>query len=178
MISDVTSLTSVLVGFESTLKIEYSEYSVDKIIKEAKARLENAYQIKLDKSIYDLQATNSYVADTLNSLVMQVADCMNRLAGLQQINMFYKSKSISLASVNFLGYEASKLRTALKYLQSNDLYTERGPIIRALRDRVSQLGNADNIKRLFTILFMLEELGIFEAVASVAQFLYVGGLNL
>lgn len=178
MISDVISLTAVLVGFESTLKIEYSEHSVDKIIKEAKARLENAYQVKIDKSVYDLQATNTYVADTLNSLVMQIANCMYQLAGLQQVTMFYKSKAISLASVNFLGYEASTLRTALKYLQSNDTYSERAPIIRALRDRVSQLGNADNIKRLFTIMFMLEELGIFEAVASVAQFLYVGGLNL
>ena len=49
MLNNNIALNNILVSFESTLKIEYtSERTVRETLDDAKARLENVYQVTLD----------------------------------------------------------------------------------------------------------------------------------
>lgn len=177
MISDFFSLKDILLLFENTLRIEYEESDCLKIIKSAKQKLENAYQVKLDKPVYDVQAQNELVSDALNMFLAELAEGVKNLSAFTNMVMFSKIPSISLADVNYLGFTRETLTTALKYLQDKALYEKRQSIIPPLRNAVSNI-EMSQIKRLFVIMLVMEELGIKEGVAVVAQHLYIGGLRL
>lgn len=176
MISDMLSLTSILINFEQVLKIEYSEMSTEKIIRSAKAKLENSFSVRFDKTVYELQAENRLVADTLNMFLDQVIDALRNMSLYIDECMFNSNVPINLADVNYLGFADEPLRTSLRYLQSSRTYVQRDAIIPPLRAAVSNIEPCD-IKRLFVIMFMLDELGIYEGAAVVAQLLYLGGLK-
>lgn len=175
MISDMVSLTSILINFEQVLKIEYSEMSTDRTIRAAKARLENTFAVKLDKPIYQLQAENRLVSENLNMFLEQVVDVLKSLSLFIDECMFNSNVPINLADVNYLGFSVPALKTALRYYQSAKLYASREKTIVPIRAAVGNIEPCD-IKRLFTIMFMLDDLGISEGAAVVAQLLYLGGL--
>ena len=175
MISDIMSLTSILINFEQVLKIEYNEMSSDRIIRSAKAKLENTFQVTFNKSVYELQAENRLVADTLNMFLEQVIDALRSLSLYVDNCMFNNNVPINLADVNYLGFDASSLKVGLRYMQSAKTYSQRENIINPLRAAVSNIEPCD-IKRLFIIFFMLDELGINEGAAVVARLLYLGGI--
>ena len=176
MISDIVSLSSVLLNFEQVLKIEYSEMSAERIIRAAKSKLENNFQVTFSKSIYELQAENRLVADSLNVFLEQVVDVCRSLSLYIDNCMFNNSVPIDLADVNYLGFDSNSLKVALRYLQNAKTYTQRDNIIPSLRAAVSNIEPCD-IKRIFMILFMLDELGIYEGAAIAAKLLYLGGLK-
>lgn len=176
MISDIISLTSILINFEQVLKIEYSEMSTERIIRSAKSKLENTFQVTFNKSVYELQAENRLVADTLNMFLEQVTDALRSLSLYVDNCMFHNNVPINLADVNYLGFDATSLKVGLRYMQSEKTYSQRENIITPLRAAVSNIEPCD-IKRLFVIFFMLDELGISEGAAIVARLLYLGGLS-
>ena len=176
MISDYISLSSILLSFEQVLKIEYSEMSVDRIIRSAKAKLENNFQVTFDKSLYELQAENRLVADSLNVLLEQIIAALESMCLFIENCMFTSNVPIDLADVNYLGSDKVSLRVAMRYLQNNKTYAQRESIIPVLRAQVSSIEPCD-IKRLFVIMFMLDELGIYEGAAVIAKLLYLGGLK-
>ena len=176
MISDIISLPSILINIEQVLKIEYTEMSSDRIITSAKAKLENAFQVKFDKSVYDLQAENRLIAENINMLLEQIVDALRSLSLFVDNCMFNANIPIDLADVNYLGFAAESLRVALRYLQSDKTYNQRESIIPSLKAAVSNI-EPSNVKRLFIILFMLDELGVYEGAATVAKLLYLGGLK-
>lgn len=176
MISNMMSLSSILINFEQVLKIEYNEMSAEKIIRSAKAKLENAFAVRFDKTVYELQAENRLVADTLNMFLEQVVDALRNMSLYIDCCMFDNNIPINLADVNYLGFASTPLRTALRYLQSTNTYSQRDSIITPLRAAVSNIEPCD-IKRLFMILFVLDDLGIYEGAAIIAKFLYLGGLK-
>lgn len=176
MISDYISLSSILINFEQVLKIEYSEMSTERIIRNAKSKLENSFQVTFNKSVYELQAENRLVADTLNIFLEQVIDALKGLSLYVDNCMFNSSVPIDLADVNYLGFDGNSIRVALRYLQSSKTYAQKNDIIIPLRAAVSNIEPCD-IKRLFIILFMLDDLGIGEGAAVVAKLLYLGGLK-
>lgn len=176
MISDMMPLSSILINFEQVLKIEYNEMSADRIIRSAKSKLENTFSVRFDKNIYELQAENRLVADTLNMFLEQVVDALRTMSLFTCNCMFNSNVPINLADVNYLGFSEAPLRTSLRYLQSAKTYVQREAIITPLRSAVGNIEPCD-IKRLFIIMFMLDELGIYEGAAVVAQLLYLGGLK-
>lgn len=175
MIADLMSIDNILLSFENTLKIEYDERETHKIITSAMNRLENAYKVHMDKDLYDLQAQNLLVAENLNVLLSQICECLKALSLYIDISMFNVSIGISLADVNYMGFGAPELLTALKYLQDKSLYDRRGTIIEPITSALSHIDMC-TIKRLFIILLVLEKLGVKEGVCVVARFLYLGGL--
>lgn len=177
MISDFYTLQDILLGFENTLRIEYTENNSDRILKEAKNRIENAYQIKLDKPIYDVQAQNALTADSITIFLEKLSMSVQSLAAYTNTVMFNKLNGISLADVNYLGFTAETLRAALKYLQDKNLYERRGSFIPAIRNAVNNI-DMSQVKRLFVIMLLLEELGVKEAVSVVAQYLYICSLDI
>ena len=172
MLADMFTLQQVLLSFENTLRIEYTETDVSRIIKVSKQKLENAYQCRLDQPVYTVQAQNELVSENLNVFLQELAECLKQLTALTSISMFTKKPPINLADVNYLGFT-----TALKYLQDRVCYEKRSTIVPAL---VGALNNVEmsQIKRLFIVMLVMEKLGIYEGVAACAQLLYIGGLVL
>ena len=164
-------------SFENTLRIEYTETDVSRIIKVSKQKLENAYQCRLDQPVYTVQAQNELVSENLNVFLQELAECLKQLTALTSISMFTKKPPINLADVNYLGFTSETLTTALKYLQDRVCYEKRSTIVPAL---VGALNNVEmsQIKRLFIVMLVMEKLGIYEGVAACAQLLYIGGLVL
>lgn len=117
MLADMFTLQQVLLSFENTLRIEYTETDVSRIIKVSKQRLENAYQCRLDQPVYTVQAQNELVSENLNVFLQELAECLKQLTALTSISMFTKKPPINLADVNYLGFTSETLTTALKYLQ-------------------------------------------------------------
>lgn len=177
MLTDLFTLQQCLLSFENALRIEYTEAEVGKVIRAAKQNLENAYQCSLNKPIYTVQANNELVSENLNVLITEVAECLKQLTALTSIALYSKKPPINLADVNHLGFTAETLTTALKYLQDKVFYEKRGTIIPAI---TSALNNVEisQIKRLFIIMLVMEDLGLAEGVAACAQLLYLGGMVL
>lgn len=177
MLADMFTLQQVLLSFENTLRIEYTETDVSRIIKVSKQRLENAYQCRLDQPVYTVQAQNELVSENLNVFLQELAECLKQLTALTSISMFTKKPPINLADVNYLGFTSETLTTALKYLQDRVCYEKRSTLVPAL---VGALNNVEmsQIKRLFIVMLVMEKLGIYEGVAACAQLLYIGGLVL
>ena len=175
MISDMLSMSSVLINLEQILKIEYNEMSADRIILTAKNKLENAFQVKFNKSIYELQAENRLVADNLNVFLESVVDALKSMSLYIDNCMFNGKQPVDLADVNYLGFAKENLKVALRYLQNENTYNQREAIISPLK---SAVGNIEpcTIKRLFIILLVLDDLGIYEGAAILAKILYLGGI--
>ena len=89
--------------------------------------------------------------------------------------MFHRNIGISLADVNYVGFAKATLLQSLKYLQDIDCYQKREAIIRPLTTALTNVEMC-TIKRLFTILLVLERIGVSEGVCVIAQYLYLGGL--
>ena len=178
MLSDMFTLQQVLLAFENTLRIEYTEKETSKIVRAAKNKLENAYQCRLDMPFYRVQAQNELVSENLNVFLQELAECVKQLTALTSISMFTKKPPIDLADVNYLGFDRAVLNTSLKYLQDRVYYEKRQeqviPAISTALDNVE----ISQIKRLFIVMLVLENLDIPEAVAACAQLLYLGGIAL
>ena len=177
MLADLFTLQQVLLSFETTLRIEYSETEVSRVIKNAKQKLENAYQCRLDKPVYVVQAQNELVSENLDVFIQEISECVKQLAALTSVTMFTKRPPINLADVNYLGFTAETLTTALKYLQDKVCYEKRATIVPALTNALNNV-EMSQIKRLFIIMLTMENLGLAEGVAACAQLLYIGGLTL
>lgn len=177
MISDMCQLQQTLLSLESTLRIEYNDKDVPRTVRRAVSQLENAYQCKLDKPVYVVQAQNELVSENLNVFLLEVAEALKQLALLNSVVLFTKKPPILLADVNYMGFTADTLTTALKYLQDIIYYEKRENIIRAMESALNHM-EMTQIKRLCIILLVMERLGIFEGVSLCAQLLYLGGIAL
>ena len=177
MLNNDISLNNILVSFESTLKIEYAaESTVRETLDDAKARLENVYQVTLDKSVFDIINESQLSADNVSLLMRDVKQCLADLSLFMNLKLYHKDFDMFLADVNYLGYDKGKLMNVLKYCQDKKLFKQhRENIISPLNNTLNNISMC-TIKRLFIILLMFNELGIDEGVSIIAQLLYLGGL--
>lgn len=177
MLDNTIALNNILVSFEGALRIEMTgDQKVNSIIEQAIERLENTYSCKFDKSIYEIQAENQLLADSVNILLRDIEQCLSQLALYIDLKMYHKNLSIFLADVNYLGYARDQLLTGLQYLM--DEAQSRRYAKDVIQPLYSTLNNipTNAIKRIFIIMLMFDRLGVYEGVSVVAQLLYLGGL--
>lgn len=177
MLKDYLTLDSILMSFESVLKLEYDDKDTRKLLDSAIRKLENAYGVTLSDTLYTIQAQNMNVAENIESLIKQVMECTKTLSLYINVSLYNQSIGVNLATVNYLGFDKQVLKTALKYLQVSDLYEEGTKSIEAIMGALNNTGMC-SVKRLFLIMLLLMRLGITESSAVVAQLLYLGGLIL
>lgn len=177
MLNNNIALNNILVSFESTLKIEYtSECTVRETLDDAKARLENVYQVTLDRSVWDIINESQLSADNISLFMRDVKQCLADISLFINLKLYHKDFGMYLADVNYLGYDKSKLMNVLKYCQDKKLFKQhKENIIQPLSNTLNNISMC-TIKRLFIILLMFSELGIDEGVSIIAQLLYLGGL--
>lgn len=175
MLIDSISIDSILLSFEQILKIEYKERETYRIIDNAVSSLETSYHVSMDKDIYSLQTESQLLGDNLSLLLQSITDCCRQMAMYTTLCMFHRSVGISLADVNYFGIAKATLLESLKYLQDIDCYQKREAIIKPLTVALSNVEMCV-VKRLTTIMLVLERIGVSEGVCVIAQYLYLGGL--
>lgn len=177
MLTDVFSLQQALLSLENTLRIEYTENDVSRVIKDAKQRLENAYQCRLDQPVYTVQAQNALVSENLNVFMQELCEGYKQITALVSQAMWSKRPPINLADVNYLGFTAETLTATLKYLSDRTLYERRGNALQAITSALNSVEMCQ-IKRLFIVMLVLADLGMVDVLAACAQLLCLGGLIL
>ncbi len=176
MIKDSLSLKEVLLSFEGTLKLEYSdEMTTNQILDQALSRLESTYEVILQSDLFSLQMENSLVADKIGLLLRDITECMKQMSLFTSLCMFTKSVGISLADVNYLGNDKVVVRTLLRYLQDESETSKWKSALDPIALTLDSIPIC-SVKRLFVILLMLHRLGVYEGVSVVAQYLYLGGI--
>ena len=177
MLDNNIGMSNVLNGLESALKIEYpADMRVENVIDSAIRALESSYACTFTKSIWDLQSETQLTSNDLNMLVRNINTALSQLSLFIQLKLYHKNIPFTLSDVNYLGYAKQQLMTALSYLQDErEAATRRKEIIQPLTDTLNSISMCV-IKRLFCIMFVLDRLGVYEGVAIIAQFLYMGGL--
>lgn len=177
MIDNTISFNSILVSFEGALKIEMTgDQKVSSIIEQAVERLENTYSCKFDKSIFDLQAENQLLAESVNILLRDIEQCLAQMSLYLCLKVYHKNLPITLSDVNYLGYAKEELLRNLQYLidESQSIqYSE--DIARSLYNTLNNIPMC-SVKRMFIILLMFERLGVAEGMSIMAQVIYLGGL--
>lgn len=176
MLKNMVNLNAVILSFETVLKIEYEENDTKRVIANSVRRLETSYGVRIEgKTLYELESDNINLADTIQNLLQQALECTKSLSFLFQCGMFTHAIPITLSTVKYLGLGKEALQSILRYFQNVDEYylaSNAVPQIITCLDGIDM----SEVKRLFIILLMLDKLGLQEAVAIVAQYLYYGSV--
>lgn len=176
MLRDMVDLNSSVLSFETVLKIEYEEVNTERVIDSAIKKLENAYGMRITgTTLYDLQVENQNLADNVQNLLMQILECTKTVSFLFQVGMFQHSIPITLSTVKYLGLGKESLQSILRYFQNVDEYYLAGNAVKQIMLGLDGI-DMSTVKRLFIVLLVLDRLGVKEAVAIVAQYLYYGSV--
>lgn len=175
MIRDNISLSNVIYGFESVLRIDQSLVEIDKIVANSIAKLENAYAVKLDQPLYEVQLNQRFTNASINELVEEIEACCKNFSLIVLLAMYDKVFGETLQSVSYLGFERNELLKALKYLQDKDYYEEHNTFFYKIVNAMDTIPTC-TVKRLFIIMIVLEKLDVREGVSIIANYLYSGGV--
>lgn len=175
MIKDSLDLNTIVLGLENALKIEYKEKDIEKIKQLSKQRIEAAYGTRIVGSIYETQISNRLIGDNLSTLMANVVEGLKQLALLFTVSLFDRNVGMTIADVNYLGYAKDNMLSALKFLQDEVLYESRDNFFPQITSSINHI-EMSVIKRLLTVMVVMEDLGIKEGVSLIAQYLYLGGL--
>lgn len=176
MLSNMVDLSTAVLSFETVLKIEYEENNTKRVVSNAIRKLETAYGMRIDgKSLYDLQSENINLADNIQNLLHQILECSKTLSFLFLNGMYNHAIPITLSTVKYLGLGKEALQTILRYFQNVDEYYLADNAIQQITLGLDGI-DMSTVKRLFIVLLVLDKLGVKEAVAVVAQYLYYGSV--
>lgn len=174
-LKDTLTLTDVLMGLENTLRIDYTERDINRLAKKSKENLENSLRIRLDEDIFSLQMKNQFLGDSVGAFIIQITENLKSLSLHLCLSMFYKQYGQTIKEVSYLGFAPEQLLGALKFLQDNQLYENRNQFFESLA-KSTEYVEMGAIRRLLTIMVVLESLGLKEGVGIIAQYLYIGGI--
>ena len=149
------------------------------IIKRAKENLENRLQCKLTESVYTLQAKNALVSQSIDAVLNGVSAGIELLATLYAMSIYLKDrKNFDMADVNYLGQDRGRLATGFKML-ADRVYSRQAhdEMMAAIKSQLNNM-TMNQLKRLLLVMIMFDELGIDEGVATCANLLYLGVIEL
>lgn len=89
--------------------------------------------------------------------------------------MYRHDVPVSLSTVKYLGLGKEAIQTILRYFQNMDEYYLAGNSVSQIMLGLDSI-DMSIVKRLLIIMLVLDELGIKEAVAIIAQYLYYGNV--
>lgn len=173
-IFDIVPLHETLIGFESVLHITVENTDVEEQIRQAKSTIANQFQLDLSgKGVMEAKLFNPSTAMKVEGFLASIGESMKRIALLLTYNVATGKYGVTLREVGYLGFDKKSLANCLKYLIHEQLYGERKNFLPGLIMATSKL-EVDQMRRLLVVMFVLEELGLFDGVSVIAQFLYMG----
>lgn len=182
MISDRYTLQAALTKCEAALMLEYTKETVDDwqlIIKKARENLENRLQCKLTDTLYNIQAKNALVSQSIDVALNGISAGIELLSTLYTMSIYLKDrKNFDLADVNYLGQDRGRLATGFKML-ADRVYSRQAhdEMMAAIKAQLNNM-TMTQLKRLLLVMIMFDELGLDEGVAVCANLLYLGVIQL
>ncbi len=169
----VVDLSSTLLGFENTLRLNINA-SIGDQIDMAIEELEREWSCSLeDRTILELREENPLAADLIDVFISRITECLKCMAYVLNTSAFYDQYGQTLRDVNYLGFDREKLQTSLYYLCHFRIYNNKSVFFDSLIEAASRLEVCE-VRRLMAIMAVLDRLGYYEGVGVIAQYLYIG----
>lgn len=175
MLRDGLSMSSIILGLENVLHINYNEPEINSIMYNSISSLESMYNVKFDTSIWELQVKTQFVSTSITELITQISEGLKSLALLTSISLYDKCFTETLQDVEYCGYGRERLLTYFKYLQDVDYYNQKESFFASITNAMDKLPMC-NTKKLLIIMLILDRLDIREGVSLIANHLYAGGV--
>ena len=176
-ISTLYDINQICIEIEKALMIDgtdYAERDISTIITNVKNRIIRKYQLDLtDIKIYDEAL---YIGKQRASAVMFVENVSilhARLCGYLQIVRYTGEVQVKPINVNYLGFQDYSLNSLMQLCMRQKTLSKIGNGLSALETKVCTISNCIE-KKLFLILIIAYELGLYELMAAVAEIIYLG----
>lgn len=176
MVEESLSLQELIIGFEQSLRVSYSELKISEIIKQVRNELYTVFSIGTNQTLDEARIANKYAATGIEALRTQLLENLKSFCIHMQGCMFEKNFGKTAKDYNYIGLSKKTFLVAMQYLQDKDLYEKKASeIMEDLKTYIDAL-DSSLIKRLLIIMELLYSLGFSTGVSTIAQFLYLGGI--
>lgn len=179
-ITECYDLHSLIRELEAALQIDgvdFEEKDIDVIIKNVRTRISRQYQINLSE--YKIDSAEFDLSESRESVILfieNIARIHAKFCGYAQIERYTTNSSISLSSINWLGFTEDTLKVTLKALQRKVLIPKAIDNIQAIKGKLGTINNCWE-KRLFVLMVIASDLGFDELMACIAEILFQGTLK-
>lgn len=173
-IGQLYNLFDILRDIEVALCVEASDYDerdCDNILLNVKKRLNRQYQVDFTQyKVSDALLSNS---DNLLLFVETMKHLHGILSGYCQVSRYTKKIDVSLDNINYLGVTKVSMQKVLKCLQYKDTYDRAREALDSIKVKLATISICTE-KRLFLLLVISDELGIYELSTCIAEILFLG----
>lgn len=177
-IYSVGGLDKLLTEMELAIKLsgkDYMESSYDSILRNVKQRINKEYQIDLNLGkINDVSFETGIYRSAVALFLDTMAMVHSKLCAYCQICRYTVHNDISLSSINYMSYTQESMKKTLKALQREKTRVKAEESIEMMKSKIMTI-KTSNEKRLFMLLLLAWDIGLYEIVACIAEILYLGG---
>lgn len=174
----VHNFSGIVQELEVSLCIDgkhYERRDIDEVISDIKHRIQLSYSI-------DLTGTHeeNYAGTLIGDEVVNFLDTMkfnyDNVCGLSHYFRYIGEIPINLAKINYLGITKDSMLAVLKMLQMEGRHCNLKSAIEDIEVRIGTIEMCIE-KKLFMLLCVSYEIGLFELTAVLAEILYLGGYS-
>lgn len=171
-ISECYNLHNIVRELELAMQIEdgdLKEKDMDRLIENVIKKINRQYQV--DLTTYKVDAPElelSQFRESVALFVENIAGIHAKLCGYSQIKRYFTVSDVSLADINYLGYETESLASVIMALQRKSLIPKVSDAIASIKEKLPTISNSWE-KRLLVLLVVCERLGFYEVVACIAE---------
>lgn len=177
-IYSVGGLDKLLTEMEAAIKLhgkDYMESSYDTILRNIKQRINKEYQIDLNLGkINDISFETGIYRSAVALFLDVMAMVHSKLCAYCQICRYMTHNDISLSSINYMSYTQESMKKILKALQREKTMVMAEESIEMMKTKIMTI-KTSNEKRLFMLLLLSWDIGLYELVAVIAEILFLGG---
>lgn len=175
----VGGLDSLLTEMEVAIKLsgkDYTENSYDAILRNVKQRINKEYQIDLTLGkVNDISFETGIYKAAVSLFIDNMAMIHSKFCAYCQICRYTVHNDISLSSINYMSYTEDSMLLTLKMLQKEKTRVRADESIEAMKTKIMTI-KTSNEKRLFMLLLLSYDIGLYEITACIAEILYLGGV--
>lgn len=175
----VGGLENLLTELEVAIKLsgkDYAESSYDTIVRNVKQRINKEYQIDLNLGkINDVSFETGIYKAAVSLFIDNMAMIHSKLCAYCQICRYTVHNDISLSSINYMSCTEDSMKQTLKVLQREKTRVKAEEAIETMKTKIMTI-KTSNEKRLFMLLLLTYDFGLYEITACIAEILYLGGV--
>lgn len=172
-------LENLLTEMEVAIKLtgkDYTEPSYETILTNIKLRINKEYQIDLNLGkIDDISFETGIYKSAVTLFIDNMAMIHSKLCAYCQICRYTVHNDISLSSINYMSYTEESMLKLLKLLEREKTRVRAEEGLEVMKTKIMTI-KASNEKRLFMLLLLCYDIGLYEITACIAEILYMGGV--
>lgn len=179
MIYSTFGLDNLLTEMEVALKLsgkDYTEASYEVILRNIKQRINREYQIDLNLGkINDVSFETGIYRSAVALFIDNMAMIHSKLCAYCHVCRYTLHNDVSLTSINYMGFTEDSMMNTLHLLQREKTHVATEEALELMKQKIMTI-KTSNEKRLFMLLLITYDFGLYEISACIAEILYLGGL--